>query len=117
VVLKTKEPPRLLPGLGHFYRAWWELDTERVISEPMIGPIPWSAIRRYGEAIGYSGTDLVYFTDVMRRVDIKHRSKVAEALTKPKTLAQPNLPKVPNADDKRSQKRAANRAGRRNARG
>lgn len=103
----------LLPGLLHFFHAWWDLDTERHIYEWGIGPIPWSAIRRYGRSIGYRARDLDYFVDVMRRVDTKHRSKEAEKRTGGASTS--NKIQVPSADGQAGQKRPKNRTRRRNA--
>jgi hypothetical protein len=101
------DEPKLLPGMGIYYRAWWDLDTERQRGD-FPGPIPWSAVRRYAISLGYRGSDRDHFIRVIRRVDVMKLQKLAEEMKRESDRA--------DADRKRSQKWPTNGARGRNAR-
>lgn len=95
-----------MPGMSIYYRAWWDLDTERERGD-FPGPIPWSAIRRYASTLGYRGSDREHFIRVIRRVDVLRLNKLADEIKRERDKA--------DADRKRGSKWAANRAGRRHS--
>lgn len=108
---KTVKSGQLLPGLGRFYQAWWDLNTERQIGDFELGPIPWSAVDRYALTIGYRGLDRDYFVRVIRRTDSLYLESLARKREATRAAA---TNQVPHAHGKRSQKRPQNRARQRN---
>jgi hypothetical protein len=65
------DEPQLYPGLGIYYRAFWELSSERQIGMGC-GPIPHSAIVGYARNYRMSDDqefDLIY---LMRKMDARY---------------------------------------------
>lgn len=70
-----RERPELLPSLHVYWEAFAQLGTER---GGMGGPIPWSAIMRYGKWLKMSvdqRDDLVYHVRRMDDVLLEHHEK------------------------------------------
>lgn len=63
--------PQLLPGLELYFEAFQELSTCRpyIGLEGMPGPIPWTAIDRYGLAHGFEEEGLDYLVSMVRALD------------------------------------------------
>jgi hypothetical protein len=63
--------PALLPGLELYYEAFKELSTCRpyIGLEGVPGPIPWTAIDRYGLAHGFEEEGLDYLVKMIRALD------------------------------------------------
>lgn len=63
--------PVLLPGLELYYDAFQELSTCRpyIGLEGLPGPIPWTAIDRYGLAHGFEEEGLKYLVRMIRALD------------------------------------------------
>lgn len=75
-----KERPKVMIGLGIYWKAFWELSTCRAIGM-MEGPIPWLAMRAYAKDIGLTGLSKMRFYDIIRSMDNEYlsiRSKEAE---------------------------------------
>ena len=67
-----KNAPELLPGLEFYYDTFWELDSCRQ-QGMSLGPIPWTAIQKFGEVMKLDEEtldDLHYF---IRSLDNKYR--------------------------------------------
>lgn len=63
--------PALLPGLELYYEAFKELSTCRpyIGLEGVPGPIPWTAIDRYGLAHDFEEEGLDYLVSMIRALD------------------------------------------------
>jgi hypothetical protein len=60
--------PQLFPGLEMYYEAFTELSTCR--SQGFgVGPIPWTAIDRYGDRHGFLGEGFEYLVRMVRALD------------------------------------------------
>jgi hypothetical protein len=72
--------PQLLMGLEMYYEAFTELSTCRQVGMGM-GPIPWTAIDRYGDRYGFQGEGFEYLVRMVRALDdvfLAHSRKKAE---------------------------------------
>lgn len=60
--------PQLLPGLEPYYEAFVELSTCREHGMGL-GPIPWTAIDRYGQRHAFVGEGFQYLVRMVRALD------------------------------------------------
>lgn len=78
------EPPELLPGLDWFVAAFHELSTCRSVGMGE-GPIPWTAVQKYCEAMGLRGPGAHAMHHHIRAMDREYleiRAKQEEARRK-----------------------------------
>lgn len=59
----------MLPGMGFFLSAFWDLSTERIGSGASAGPIPWSKARSYAMSAGLEEAMLQPFWSIMHAMD------------------------------------------------
>ena len=66
-----RNAPVLLPGLDIYYEAFQELSTCRpyIGLEGVPGPIPWTAVDRYGVSKGFDGEAQDYLEKLVRALD------------------------------------------------
>lgn len=62
-------PPAIPGGFESWLDAFWELGTDRSVSNGYVGPIPWASIQAYGEFLNLSADELILFKSVMRKMD------------------------------------------------
>jgi hypothetical protein len=67
--------PILSLGLSYFLTAFYDLDTERSVSD--LAPIPWSAIKAYADAIGCDDFECEQLEYFVRYIDDTYLKKVA----------------------------------------
>ena len=65
-------PPAIMGGYSSWMEAFWELGTDRLISEHGEHPIPWSAIEAYSKRFPPHERDLFY--RAMRKIDREYLS-------------------------------------------
>ena len=70
---RVNNKPKLSPGLQVFVDAFYDLDTERSLSD--LQPIPWSKTMAYADRYGLNESDLWYF---IREADNAFLHKLAE---------------------------------------
>ena len=62
------DEPDLIPGVEWYFKAFWDLSTERQIGYTL-GPIPASKVSEYGREHGLRDDTLVLFRDMMKELD------------------------------------------------
>lgn len=63
-----KNAPELMPGLELYLNAFWELHTCRQIGFG-VGPIPWTAVRHYGNMLDLDELEFSEFSYLIKQLD------------------------------------------------
>ena len=89
---KYIDKPELTPGLEFYWRAFWELSTDRGVGMGE-GPLPWTAMDRYGLRYDLYDEDFDRFVLVMKGMDLVYmqirdaqRTKASKPAKKPKKI-------------------------------
>jgi hypothetical protein len=83
--------PTLLTGLEFYWKAFWELSSDRSLGMAE-GPIPWSSLDRYAVRYDIFDEEFYRFSSIIRTMDseyMKFRSKTSQSKSKVKSKNRP----------------------------